>query len=145
MKTKRKRAKPYRVQVTPADIREGMCGDCFNCAIALALQRATGDDHANVHEADFGMYLEAHSRVIVCPREVVAFVWKYDTMPRNERQRPIIPDVLPDNLRPFEFELPPFDSLEWEERCYECDGLFPTVELNDEQYCPECAKLESKP
>lgn len=53
-----KTAKPTKVHVTAKDIRGGTCGDVFHCAVAAALQRATGDSEARVVEKDWEMRLE---------------------------------------------------------------------------------------
>jgi hypothetical protein len=140
MKTKRKeRAKPYRVNVTDDDIRNGLSGDCQRCAVALALRRATGDEDAGVYEDSLngGGFLVVHGREIRSPREVCDFIYAFDGLPRKDK-RPIIPDPLPEELKPFRFVLPSLSNSKWQERCYECEELYSPKRLDDEGYCPEC-------
>lgn len=132
--------KPTKVRVTKKDMREGVGGDCWRCAVSLALHRATGDDHANVYRSDWILYVEVWSRSILAPDEVRLFVDAYDELERQEDKTPILPDPLPDDLQPFTFELPPSDSPEWQERCYGCESLFDDADLDDEGNCEECRK-----
>jgi hypothetical protein len=131
-----------RVEVTAGDIAAGEGGDCFRCAAALALQRATGDDHANVYERDCVLYVEAWSRHLVAPYELKKFVWDFDDLPR-------CPDGTPDTAdpeylapAPFGVELPDQSDPEWQEQCYGCEDLFDAAELDDEGRCASCAAEE---
>jgi hypothetical protein len=133
MRAKATKVKLIRVRVTAKDIREGGAGDCFRCAVAGALQRATGDNDAHVYESDFLVYLTAWSRHIHAPDRVRTFVLDYDECPVHERT-----GRLPADLRPFVFTLPPQDDPEWLERCGGCEQLFAGSELDDEGICPEC-------
>lgn len=130
---------PIVVAVTEEDIRGSEAGDCFRCAVAKSLHRCTGDDHANVYERDWIMYLEVWSRHIVAPIEVREFVENFDAQPRQAGSKsPRLPALLPEEVGPFTFELPPQTDPEWQERCTDCEELFASAELDDEGYCPEC-------
>ncbi len=133
---------PQTIHVRVKHIRAGLGGDCFRCAVALALQEATGDDEANVYEDDYLTRLEVHGRSVVAPGEVRQYVWNYDAAPRLADGRPALAARLPERLRPFSFEIPDQNDPEWDERCYGCDEYFKADELDCEGCCGEChAKL----
>jgi len=111
------------VRVSAGRIRAGEPGDCFRCAVALALQAATGDDHANVYEDDWRLWIEVHSRHIPAPDDVRRFVDNFDGGAV---------------LRPFSFRLPPFTDPEWRERCGLCGCAFAAAELDDNGWCVGC-------
>ena len=133
-----------KVRVTTKDIRGGICGDMFNCAVASALQRHCGkDDDAHVFESAFaGTKIKIGALVISAPWEVREFSRDYDDLPRDEYNRPILKKKLPEGIKPFTFELPPWDSSEWEEECYRCEALGSPSRLDDEGICSECRKRE---
>ncbi|MCI0462473.1 MAG: hypothetical protein L0Z62_36445 [Gemmataceae bacterium] len=132
-----------RVRVLARHIRAGVAGNCFRCAIALGLQEATGDNEAHVYERDWNMYLEVHSRHIVAPVEVRIFVWTVDSLDRREDGRPKLPRRLAGtDFAPFAFDLPAWDSPEWQEECYVCEGLCAPADLDDEGCCEECRDSE---
>ena len=136
---------PIKVSVTAEDILEGVCGDCHRCAVALALSRASGDDEANVYERDWTLYLEVHGRHIPAPFEVSQFVRTFDSQPRTDGGAVDFDAVDCEPPSPFDFELPPFDGGDWQERCYHCEELFDDEELDDEGICKEClAKAEAE-
>lgn len=126
---------PIRVVVTADDIAHGIAGSCFCCPVALALSRATGDDHANVYERDWRMWLDAHSRTLKAPSAVREFVEWFDALERRKTGRVILRNLSPP---PCEFELPPLSSPEWQERCDGCEELFASVELDDDGLCASC-------
>lgn len=130
--------KPIAVRVTKAHIANGEAGDCFKCAVALALAKATGDDEANVYENDWTMYLHVWSRHIVAPYEVRQFVYDFDGQPRREDGRIDLDDEQCEPPKPFAFTLPPLSDPEWQERCYQCEELFDPSELDDEGVCKAC-------
>lgn len=127
-----------QVTLTEYDIHNGIAGDCHRCAIALALQRDTKDEEANVTEIDFISYLSCWGRFIIAPCEVQAFIWEFDRLPREEGKRPKLPDVLPESLRPFSFVLPDMGHEDWKSLCYECEELCDPQELDDEGCCKSC-------
>lgn len=129
-----KRPKPLKVHVTAEDIREGVAGDCFSCAVARAVERATGDDHANLYRRDYVLYIEAWSRSVEAPPEVCRFVTAFDDTPEGETPA----DWYGRPLEPFAFELPHAKSREWKERCYGCEELFAPSKLDDDGCCPAC-------
>lgn len=130
------------VRVTAKDIRTGVPGDCFLCAVARALQRATGDSEANVYESSFVVYLQVWSRHIVAPLEVRRFSREFDGLDRTRggRARLPKPDDYPqlEHVRPFTFELPPLSDPAWREACSCCEELCDAAALDDEGVCPEC-------
>lgn len=106
------------VTLTVDDIRTGVAGDCYRCAVALALQRATGDETAHVYEDEdeSGLIrLEAHGRSVQAPERVTRFVWDYDSLERSSDGRPVITADKAAMLQPFTFTLPP------EEECEGCN------------------------
>lgn len=115
------------IAVTQADIDTGETG-CFNCPVAIALQRALGDTEANVYERDWEIHLNVHSRHILAPHDVAVFVHDFDGRGSRFDERP----------KPFEFDLPGFDDPEWKERCQHCEQLFDAAKLDDEGVCKEC-------
>jgi hypothetical protein len=126
------------IQVLAKDVRAAVPGDCFRCAVALALQRATGDDHANVYEDDYQLRLEVWSRSIIAPWEVTQFVHALDDLPRTRTGRAKLPRKLDGDLTPPTFELPAADDPEWDERCPGCEQYIKADEQDDEGYCAEC-------
>jgi hypothetical protein len=129
----------YHVRVTAEHIRTGLAGDCLRCAVALALDAATGDDECMVAEKDWTFHLCVWGRWIVAPPEVRRFVDAIDGLDREEDERPILPEKLEgSDLAPFAFTLPPLTDPEWQEECYGCEQLFDANELDEEGFCPEC-------
>jgi len=130
------KVKGYRVRVTRADCRTGEPGECFRCAVALALQRATGDSEAHVYESgwDGRMMLEVHARHIPAPISVRNFIWEFDDLLLRPDGRAIGADEL---RRPV-FTLPPLSDSEWQEECGCCQELLPPADLDDEGTCPDC-------
>lgn len=126
------------VQVTLEDMRQAEAGECFRCAVARALQRATGDSEANVYEDDFNVRLEAHGRSIVAPVAVRLFVWALDDLDRDEHGRPVLEFPLEEELLPPTFVLPDYSDPDWRERCARCGGYVQAGELDDEGHCSEC-------
>ncbi len=131
------------INVTHEDIRHGKAGDCFNCAVALALWRVTEDDHAQVFEADYLLRLECWSRSIVAPWEVTQFVGAFDSLERDDNGQVIFPDEMPDELQPFTFEIPDGNDPEWDEECPGCQRFIKADEQDDEGYCAECCEREA--
>lgn len=127
-----------KVDVTAKDIRQGVPGDCFGCAVALALQRATGDVNARVVDHDCQLHVEVNGRWIVPPHKATDFAVDFDHLPRTRSGRARLPSPLPEELRPFSFELPPLDDPVWEEECYGCEQLFAPKTLDYEGRCEEC-------
>lgn len=119
-----------KVSVTADDIAAGVARDCVACPVALAVGRATGDDHASIHERDWTLRVEVWGRSIVAPYEVRMFVNAFDG---HLERKP----------KPFEFELPDDGDPEWEETCYKCEELCDPSELDDEGVCSECLKGQS--
>lgn len=132
----------YTVNVSADDRAKGEAGNCFRCAVALAIQRATGDGHANVYEREWAMYLEVHGRHIVAPQRVRQFLYAFDALDREDK-RGRLPRVLPDELKCFTFTLPSLGDPEWKEQCCECESLVSASELDDEGACRECTPVES--
>ncbi len=129
------------VNVTEADIRAGLVGDCYNCAVALAVQRATGERESRIVEIDYKTKLIVGPFYLDAPWEVARFVWEFDSLDHDEDGHPILPDDLAGAvLAPFFFELPDHGSPEWEESCYGCEQLFAPDELDGEGYCEECLR-----
>lgn len=128
------------VDVTDRDIVAAKAGNCFRCAVALALARATGDDHANAYERDFELRLEAWGRSIAAPRKVRQFVRQLDDQPRDDSGRLdlVHPDCDPPSS--FSFSLPEFDDPKWKDSCYACGWLFDRDELDDEGMCCKCSE-----
>jgi hypothetical protein len=130
------------VSVTAQDIRHGVAGCGFNCAIARALQRATEDDHAHVMSHDWQLRVFVWSHSVPAPWEVISFVHAFDDLPRRKDGRPKLPRRLTGtDLAPFSFEIPALDSNGWLENCYGCEQLFEVAELDGEGYCAECSKI----
>jgi hypothetical protein len=127
-----------KVSVTAEDMDQGIIGDCYECAVALALNRATGDTESMVYEHDFSIYLKVNFRSISAPYEVRSFVHDFDAQPRTEDNHvdTAHPDYEP--LKPFDFELPDQDKPEWLEGCQDCGELFEASELGDEGCCEDC-------
>lgn len=126
------------VHVGAKDIRAAEAGDCFRCAVARAMQRATGDSEARVVEADWQLRLVVWGRLIVAPDDVRAFVRELDGLPRTRKNRPRLPKKLVEPVAPFTFELPAWSDPEWEEECQGCEQLFAPGDLDDDGYCEEC-------
>lgn len=117
------------VRVRSRHIRTGLSGNCFNCAVALAVQEATGDDSANVW-ADWGIVrVEVGGRSIIPARRVTDFIHAYDDA--GDRDKP--PEL------PARLWGTPFDP-EWEEKCVNCEELRNPRELSDEGVCEECQR-----
>ncbi len=131
------------VNVTAKDIRHGIAGDCFRCAVGLALHRATGDGEARIVEVDCILRLVVNARWIIADPFVREFVRAFDSLERDADEKPILPKLLTGDIAPFSFVLPPFDSPEWEEQCQLCEQLVSPAELNDEGECAECVLLAS--
>lgn len=127
-----------RVRVTKNDIATGKAGDCFRCAVAMAVQRATGDTEANVVEIDYVFHIHAHSRYIPVPWSVRSFLVEFDHDLRRNEDGTVILSPTATSVKPFVFSLPSFSSREWKEKCYGCEQLFDVKELDDEGNCPEC-------
>lgn len=121
----RAKTKPIVVKVKDEHIEQGKPGDCWRCAAAMALQAATKDDHANVYRHDYELMIEVHGMSIPAPVGLRDFVWNFD----HEREK----------AKPFEFEIPPYRSPEWKERCAHCGNHFDKDELDVDGYCPECS------
>lgn len=115
------------ITITPADIAAGDRSNCFRCPAAIAVARATGDSEANVYDADFSLWIEAHSRHIRAPWEVREFVRSFDGECRPS---------------PLTFTLPDLSNPAWKERCYCCEELHGGGELDDEGVCLECREAE---
>jgi hypothetical protein len=113
------------IEVTAEDIADGE-RECYLCPVALALNRAFGKGcEANVYERDWEMFVEVSGRNMKAPYAVSHFV--------NNFARSI-------NVEPFTFTLPDLDSEEWRMRCYRCEELFATTQLDDEGVCEKCRK-----
>lgn len=130
--------KEMQITLTEHDIHKGVAGDCRQCAIALALQRATKDEEANVTEIEHVLYLSCWGRYIAAPWQVQRFIWEFDKLPREEDKKPKLPDILPKSLRPFSFVLPDMGREDWKALCYECEQLCDPDELDDEGCCKSC-------
>lgn len=126
------------VEVSAADIADGVAGDCFLCPVAIALNRATGDTAANVNEATWDLRIEVSGRSIPAPRKVRDFVYAFDAQPRDPHNRLDIYHADYDPPAPFTFELPDLSDPEWEEKCYVCEQPFDPSELDDDGCCGEC-------
>lgn len=120
----------------------GVAGDCFNCAVALALTRATGDDHANVYSNLDGTWIEVWSRHIRAPYEVVEFISHYDQLPRHPDGRPVLNAYAYHLPKPFSFELPGQSDPEWQELCQGCEHRFGREDLDDEGLCEDCRETD---
>lgn len=118
------------IAVTQVDIDLGERQDCFHCPVARALQRATGDDHAEVWERDYVLHIGVWSRSLVAPAEVQQFVRCLDGQWEG-------------TIAPFSFELPALDDPEWEEQCGECEELHRPSELDGDGLCVACRAEES--
>lgn len=128
-----------RIRITKADLAAGEAGNCFRCPVAVALQRATKDDHANVYERDWMTYIQVGALHLLAPYQVSNFVHAVDHAKRDEGGHPIIESLMPhERPKPFAFTLPPWKSPEWKESCYGCEELFQPEELDDEGNCEEC-------
>lgn len=113
------------IRVLQEDIANGKpgCGDL--CPIAIAGQRETNGGHCSLHD-DVGQWVfELHGRSIVAPREMVQFALAFD----GDRR-----------VKPTMFVLPPLIAPEWKDKCYDCEGLFDSNDLDDEGHCSDCAK-----
>jgi hypothetical protein len=133
------------VRVTAEHIRSGLAGDCFRCAVALALDEATGDDECMVGEIDWILHLRVWNRVIVAPPEVRRFVFDLDGLDRGEGGRPKLPKKLKGtDVAPFVFTLPPPTDPAWKEQCHGCEQLFAPAELDSEGCCAECREEEDE-
>ncbi len=130
--------KPLTVRVLRRHIRQGIGGDCWGCALARALQEATGDKGANVFRRDYILRVEVWSRSVVASLRVAWFVNAFDDLDLRKDGRVKVPRVLPETLQPFSFELPALDSPEWVEKCYGCEELCDPKTLDAEGYCPDC-------
>lgn len=107
-----------KVQVTKQDIDSGVFRDCHLCPVAIALARATGDDHAAVINHDYMIWLKAWSGYTLAPQSVQDFVWGFDTGKSD--------------IGPFEFEIPPInDNKSWKYSCGGCESLFFDGELDN--------------
>lgn len=130
---------PTPVRVTAKDIRSGIAGDCFRCAVALAVQRATGDAEANVFEDySWTLRIEAWSRSVAAPCDVRFFTYNFDGLLRKRTNRAVLPARLEGDVAPFSFTLPADDDPEWDERCYRCEHFCKAEDLDDEGVCDEC-------
>jgi hypothetical protein len=130
------------VDVTCKDIRRGISGDCFRCAVAIATGRATGDKEARLVEVDWLLHLVVWGRWIVADPEVRDFVRAFDSLERGKSRRPILPKRLAGDIAPFRFVLPPHDSPEWQEECCSCESLVAPDDLDDEGECRECREVK---
>jgi hypothetical protein len=131
------------VRVTEKHIRTGIAGDCNYCAVAMALDEATGDTECSVGEIDWILHLCVRGRVIVAPPEVRRFVYDLDGLARKADGRPKLPRRLEgSDFAPFAFALPPFSDPEWKEECSGCSELFDRDGLDEEGFCPECRERE---
>jgi hypothetical protein len=129
----------YRVRVTEKHIRTGIAGDCNYCAVAMALDEATGDTDCMVVEIDWTLRLRVWSHWIVASPEVRRFVYDLDGLARKADGRPKLPRKLKgSDVAPFEFALPPLTDPAWEEECNGCGELFDRGELDGEGSCPDC-------
>jgi hypothetical protein len=129
---------PWKVKVSQTAIRTGIAGDCYRCPIVRAVQRVTSDDEARIVERDWEYFLCVWGRWIELPEPAMSFVVAFDRLDRKKSNRVNLPDLVPRDLQPFTFELPPLDSLEWRAECYRCEQLFAAEELDEEGYCGEC-------
>ena len=128
-----------KIRVSASDIRNGRAADCFRCAVARALQRATGDDEAHVNEIDYLLRLHVWGRIFTAPQCVTDFIVAFDRhYERYDSGRVKLPRRLPEDVRPFSFTIPPLDDPEWEEQCYHCEELCDPKTLDDEGVCQEC-------
>lgn len=113
----------YTVTVSQDNILSGLANRgaerCFTCPVALALQRATGDNEARVIEAGWTYYLVVWSRWHPAPLPVRAFIRAFDD--RKVAARDAI-----------SFVLPPVSDPAWKEECYRCRTLY------EDGVCPEC-------
>jgi hypothetical protein len=138
------------VSVTEKHIREGLSGDCFFCAVALAVQEATGDSEASVVDTRYeGLWVLAHGRstkLPFCPAGQL--VWAFDnheTVGGGCLRLKLGPELPPD-LQPLTFELPDLDDKEeWQPDCYECGERYPEAELDEEGVCEHCRKKAGAP
>jgi hypothetical protein len=128
-----------KVNVTVADIRAGIADNCHLCPIALALHRATKDDHARVSQLDYDLGIYVWAGVIPAPYQVRRFVMAFDDLHHRNAGKPKLPKRLKGtDFEPFSFEIPDIDSPEWKEECCECEHPFDRSELDDEGRCEEC-------
>ena len=133
---------PIKVNVTEEDIREGVCGDAHRCAVAQALARATGDSDPCVCERDWTLYICVHLRYFVAPMSVVDFVHQFDRQPRMVDGTINFAGEHAQPPKPFDFELPPFDSGKWEEACDDRDELYAASDLDNDGLCSACRQEE---
>ncbi len=106
--------------------------------MALALQAETGDREARVADEELTLYLVVADRWIVAPPRVRRFVHAFDGLPVRRDQRAALPRVLPDELAPFEFILPPTDGPDWLESCSACQRIVAPDDLDAEGCCEDC-------
>lgn len=111
------------VDVTADDIAKGDRRDCYRCAVSLAVNRAVPDADTSVYQMDWNLWVQVFHLHIAAPVDVAQFVRDFDGLTGGE---------------PFQFELPPFESAEWKERCYTCEELVQPSELDDEGNCRSC-------
>lgn len=112
-----------RVRVTKADIRDGQANDCWTCPVARALQRATLDESANVYQHDWQIYLEVGCRSILAPERVAQWVRRFDNEEVGDR---------------LTFDLPPFDSPDWLEKCQHCGTPCDAESRDEDGFCEDC-------
>lgn len=115
--------------VTQEDIDNGESGDCYRCAVALAMARATGDDGANVHEHEWELRLEVEGCSIPAPDRVRAFVRAFDEPGRGGD---------PSAIKPFSFQIPAINSPLWERYCDQCHTAYDRDELDESDLCDYC-------
>lgn len=103
-----------KVEVTAADIAAGKKQSCYNCPVSLALNRVYADYYkgdfdpsCNVYDSGKGFYIEVGHVHIRAPEDVSSFVLDFDSDYAGA-------------AKPFSFELPPFTSEEWFEKCGNC-------------------------
>lgn len=122
---------PKTITVTAEDISQGVPGNCFSCPVALAMERAYGNDccGANVYSSLDGIRVEVFGQSTPAPPEVIQFVLEFDKAKKLKRPK----------FQPFTFDLPDDNDPAWHEKCYECEELFPTAQLDDDALCKSCA------
>jgi len=99
-----------RVEVNGRNIRKGIAGDCRACPVALSLNDATGRS-CEVALTEWFWYIGVGGLFMKAPDEVIEFVLGFDRLEKVESLA-----ELPDELRPFAFEIPDLDSPEWSVR-----------------------------
>jgi len=129
---------PVTVRVTAKHIRDSEPGDCYRCAVTLALAEAIGEDDVMVDDRDFVLHICVGDRWMVCPWQARRFIYAYDALDRDADGRVVLPAELAEDLAPFEFELPGLNGPAWQEACYRCEALFDPDELDGAGSCPEC-------